>query len=79
MKLAKKESVGSRLRRRYEAPQTPWQRVVAPPVAEPERVADLGQERARLDPFQLSSRIQAKPERIFRLSRETRPLRRNAK
>jgi integrase-like protein len=72
VKLAKKERVGSRLRRRYEAPQTPGQRVVTSPVADPERVAELRQERARLDPFQLSRRIQEKLERIFRLSRDTR-------
>jgi hypothetical protein len=72
VKLAKKERVGSRLRRRYEAPQTPWQRVVSSPAADPDRVAELGKERTELDPFQLSHRIQEKLERIFRLSRDTR-------
>ena len=72
VKLAKKERVGARLRRRYEAPQTPWQRVVGSPVADPERVAELGQERARLDPFALSRRIQEKLASTFRLSRDTR-------
>jgi hypothetical protein len=72
VKLARKERVGSRLRRRYQAPQTPWQRVVSSPVADPERVAELGKERTELDPFQLSHRIQEKLERIFRLSRDTR-------
>jgi hypothetical protein len=72
VKLAQKERVGSRLRRRYEAPQTPWQRVVSSPVADPERLAELVQERARLDPFQLSRRIQEKLERIFRLRRDPR-------
>jgi hypothetical protein len=72
VKLVKKERVGSRLRRRYEAPQTPWQRVVGSPIADRERVAELAQERARLDPFDLSRRIQGKLERIFRLSRDTR-------
>jgi len=72
VKLAKKERVGSRLRRRYEAPQTPWRRVATSPVADPERVAELAQERARLDPFDLSRRIQEKLASIFRLSRDTR-------
>ncbi len=71
VKLAGKERVGSRLRRCYEAPQTPWQRVVKSPVADPERVAELGKERSELDPFQLSRRIQEKLEKIFRLSRDT--------
>jgi len=72
VKLAKKERVGSRLRRRYEAPQTPWQRVVSSPGAAPEGVTALGQERARLDPFALSRRIQEKLQSIFHLSRDTR-------
>ena len=72
VKLAKKERVGSRLRRHYEAPQTPWQRVAASPQADPQRRDALGKERARRDPFELSRRIQAKLERIYQLSHETR-------
>jgi hypothetical protein len=70
VKLAKKERVGSRLRRHYEAPRTPWQRVVASPEADPERGAELQRQRERLDPFQLSASIQAKLENIFRLGGE---------
>ena len=68
VKLEKKERVGSRLRRRYEAPQTPWQRVLASPATDPERVRELERLRATLDPFQLAETIQAKLERIFQLS-----------
>ena len=71
VKLERKERVGSRLRRHYQAPQTPWQRVSASPVADPERVAELRRRREALDPFALSAAIQAKLERIFSLSRET--------
>jgi hypothetical protein len=70
VKLEKKERVGSRLRRRYQAPRTPFQRVLASPVVDPERVAELRRLRETLDPFQLSATIQAKLEGIFRLSRE---------
>jgi len=70
VKLEKKERVGSRLRRRYQAPPTPFQRVVASPVADAERVAELRRQREGLDPFQLSATIQAKLEGIFRLSDE---------
>jgi len=70
VKLAKKERIGSRLRRRYEAPQTPFQRVAASPVADPERVAELRRQGQTLDPFALSATIQAKLESIFRLSTE---------
>ena len=72
VKLAKKERVGSRLRRRYEAPQTPGQRVAASLQADSQRRGELEKERAQSDPFQLSRRIQAKLERIFQLSRESR-------
>jgi hypothetical protein len=72
VKLARKERVGSRLRRRYEAPQTPFQRVTPSPVADRERVAELQRRRGTLDPFQLSATIQAKLEGIFQLSADTR-------
>jgi len=71
VKLAKKQRVGSRLRRRYEAPQTPWQRIAASLQADSQRRGELEKERARRDPFQLSRRIQAKLERIFQLCRES--------
>jgi hypothetical protein len=70
VKLAKKERVGSRLLRHYEAAQTPFQRVAASPGADPERVAELRGQRRRLDPFQLSARVQAKLQGIFGLSAE---------
>jgi len=70
VKLVKKERIGSRLRRRYEAPQTPFQRVAASPAADPERVAELERLRQTLDPFQLSATVQAKLERTFKLSTE---------
>jgi Integrase core domain len=68
VKLVKKERIGSRLRRRYEAPQTPFQRVAASPGADPEWVAELRRLRQTLDPFELSRVIQIKLERIFQLS-----------
>jgi len=71
VKLAKKERVGSRLRRRYAAPQTPLQRLVACGAADPVRVAELQCLRQSLDPFQLSAAVEAKRVRIFALSRET--------
>lgn len=70
VKLQKKVRIGSRLRRVYEAPQTPCRRVCASPVADPQRVTELQRLRETLDPFQLSATIRAKLERIFRLSAE---------
>ena len=70
VKLARKERVGSRLRRHYEAPQTPLQRLAASETADPMKLAELHHLRQRLDPFQLSACIDTKLERIFALSRE---------
>ena len=70
VKLARKERVGSRLRRHYEAPQTPLQRLVASGAADPVRLAELQQRRDRLDPFQLSATIEGQLKKIFALSRE---------
>ena len=68
VKLAKKERIGSRLRRRYQAAQTPLQRLGASPGVDAETVARLQRLRETLDPFELSRTIQAKLERIFHLS-----------
>jgi hypothetical protein len=70
VKLARKERVGSRLRRRYEAAQTPLQRLAASGAADPARVTELQRLRKGLDPFELSATIEAKLEGIFALSRE---------
>jgi hypothetical protein len=65
VKLEKKIRVGSKLRRVYRAPQTPFERVVASPHADPWRVAELRRLRETLDPFQLSQTIERKLGRIF--------------
>ena len=70
VKLANKERVGSRLRRRYEAPQTPLQRLEASGAADAAQVAELRRLRETLNPFQLSASIEAKLKGIFALSRE---------
>jgi len=70
VKLRQKVRVGSRLRRVYEPAQTPFERVLASPAADAQRVAELQRGRETLDPFQLSVTIQAKLERLFALSAE---------
>ena len=50
-KLAEKIRVGSKLRRVYHAPQTPFERVLACSQADPARVAELQRLRDSLDPF----------------------------
>ena len=68
VKLVTKVRVGSRLRRRYDRPQTPLERVVASGGGEPAKVAALVALRARLDPFVLAQTIDQKLERIYRLA-----------
>ena len=70
VKLASKKRIGSKLPRRYEAPQTPLQRLEASGKADPVRLGELRQQRAQLDPFELSATIEAKLKGIFALSRE---------
>ena len=68
VKLAHKERVGARVRRRYDAPRTPFERVAACPEADPAAVAHLAALRTRLDPFVLAQTIDRKLERIYALA-----------
>ena len=51
VKLVKNNRVGSKVRRVYDAAQTPLQRVLAGAQPKPERVAELKKLRQSLDPF----------------------------
>jgi transposase InsO family protein len=68
VKLLKKVRVGSKVRRIYDGPRTPFERVKACPQADPQHVARLEQLRRSLDPFQLGRVIERKLERIARLA-----------
>jgi hypothetical protein len=68
VKLLRKERVGSRLRRVYDRPQTPLERLQACPGADPAIVAKLLRLRAATDPFQLAQTIERKLERIYDLA-----------
>jgi hypothetical protein len=70
VKLIRKLRVGSRTRRIYGKPQTPFERVCASPASDPERIAALKRQQQELDPFELSRAIQVKLECIFQLSQE---------
>jgi hypothetical protein len=74
VKLVSKERVGARLRRRYDAPRTPLERVQACPEADAAAVARLVALRDRLDPFALAASIDRKIERLVTLATPpTRP------
>jgi len=68
VKLVRKERVGARVRRIYDAPQTPLDRVRACPTAEAPAVAKLVALRARLDPVALAARIDHLLERVYALA-----------
>ena len=72
VKLVKKTRVGSRLRRQYDAAQTPFERVRACPEADPVQVATLTRLRETLDPFVLAARIDQQIGRLYALANHRR-------
>ena len=70
MKLMKKTRVGSKLKRCYDKPQTPLERVLQCPQADPVKVQQLKRLRNQTDPFELAQRIEQKLERIYRLANQ---------
>jgi transposase InsO family protein len=72
VKLLRKERVGSRTRRVYDQPQTPFERLVATGRADSTSIAKLQRLRRRLNPFELSEAIERQLEKIYRLSNDGR-------
>ena len=72
VKLLKKVRVGARVRRVYDRPHTPLERVEACPDADPVKIAQLRALRARLDPFALAQAIDQKLERLYALATHRR-------
>ena len=71
VKLLRKERVGARLTRIYDAPQTPLDRLQASPHGDRTRVAELLRLREHTDPFELAKRIEKKLDRIAALARRS--------
>ena len=70
MKLVRKVRVGSKLKRLYDKPQTPLERLLACPQADPAKVAALKKLRDGTDPFELAKTIEQKLDRIYHLSNQ---------
>ncbi len=68
VKLLRKVRVGSKLKRVYEPPQTPLDRLLASTQGDPVKIAALTELRTRLDPFVLAATIDRKLTRIYRLA-----------
>ena len=65
MKLIAQVRVGSTVRRRYDEPKTPLQRVIDSGRGDPAKLAALCRLREQLNPFELSRAIDRKLERIW--------------
>jgi hypothetical protein len=70
MKLLSKTRVGSKLKRRYDKPQTPLERVTICPGADPLKIAELRKLRETADPFALAKTIDQKLELIYQLANQ---------
>jgi hypothetical protein len=68
VKLAKKVHIGSKLKRLYDKPKTPFQRVCDCPQADPQKIAQLKKLMQSLDPFELSKTIDRKLEQIYQMA-----------
>lgn len=68
IKLFEKTRVGSKLKRRYDKPQTPLQRLLNCSEADPAKIEALQKLRDRTDPFELATRIEQKLERIYQMA-----------
>jgi hypothetical protein len=68
VKLRRKTRVGARVHRQYDCPQTPLDRLLASGQGDAQHLAALRRLRARLDPFALSTAIDAKLQRIYHLA-----------
>lgn len=70
VKLIEKRRVGARVRRVYDVPQTPLDRLAASTGVARRRVRALQQMRVQLDPIALATRIDTALEAIYRLANQ---------
>ncbi len=67
MKLKKKIRIGSKLKRIYDQPQTPLDRLIASGSGKKDQISQLVTLRANLDPFELSNQIELRIAQISSL------------
>lgn len=68
MKLLEKTRIGSTLKRRYDKPQTPLERLLNCPQADPAKIQELKNLRDRTDPFALAKTIELKLEGVYQMA-----------
>ena len=67
-KLVSKERVGAKVRKRYDQPQTPYQRLLAAGVLTDEQRQSLEQLYQGLNPLQIRARLHTALERLWQLA-----------
>ena len=60
MKLVSKDRVGSKVKKKYDTPKTPYQRIIECPTVSEEVKENLRKTKATLNPFELQAKLQAK-------------------
>lgn len=65
MKLIAKERIGSKTIKRYDAPKTPYQRIMESPLIAPASKLKLAQQVKTLNPFLLRKSMESKLKVIF--------------
>ncbi len=68
VKLVEKKRIGSKYQKRYDAPQTPYQRLLAAGTLSEEKILKLAQTFAQLNPFDLKKAIERKLKVIFHIN-----------
>jgi hypothetical protein len=72
MKLIQKTRIGSRVRKKYDEPQTPYQRVLASTSVPEIKKEELRQQYANLNPAKLRRQIAKLQDKLFQLSENKR-------
>jgi hypothetical protein len=72
MKLIQKTRIGSRVRKKYDKPQTPYQRVLASPFVLEINKEELRQQYSNLNPAMLRRQIAKLQNKLFQLSESNR-------
>jgi hypothetical protein len=69
-KLLRKERIGSRIRKDYEKPKTPYQRILECPEVTEVQKTKLKEQYESLDPFELKVRIEERLQLFFKTLRD---------
>jgi hypothetical protein len=72
-KLLAKERIGSKTLKRYDSPQTPYQRIINSPLISPQTKQSLSKQLESLNPFMLRNAMEEKIKKIFLLASKPLP------